>query len=273
MKRGRNQSLGYTIVEVLVVLTVSSMLLVSALLLVGGAQNKTEFNQAIRDIQQQINDVSNNVGTGYYARPANFNCDASGPSLTFPSGASQRGANKDCIFIGRVIKFSTTDEFTIYNIAGARTYTCGVATCEVSAMTNAKPTVVSNTNEKLHLKGGLIAKTIKGLRNPGANTNGGSLGFFSTLGKQKGVNPEQLENGAQQIDVIDIGTVVDPSSGTLPSNIDGTFVSGYDTKVNPNQGVELCFQSGTTDQYGVITIGGAGQTTGTSLKIAAGTCP
>ena len=79
---------GFTIVEVIIVLAVSSVLLVSALSLVGGQQKKAEFTQALSDIQSQIDGVMNNVATGYYANPGNFQCTTTGDiAKAFAAGA------------------------------------------------------------------------------------------------------------------------------------------------------------------------------------------
>src|SRR4051812_35553772 len=101
MKQGQTAH-GYTIIEVLIVLAVTGVLLASALRLISGQQARTEFSQSIRDVQSQINDVMNNVSSGYFATGGKVGCttSSSGPTLssTPPSGGS--GTSKDCILIG-----------------------------------------------------------------------------------------------------------------------------------------------------------------------------
>src|SRR5688572_2958718 len=108
MRKGASRA-GYTIVEVMIFLAVSGMMLTMALLLVNGQQNKTEFAQTVRDLESRIQDVTNDIATGYYSRSGNIRCGyqipsnpASGIVLTPASGVEQ-GANSDCIFIGRVM--------------------------------------------------------------------------------------------------------------------------------------------------------------------------
>ena len=69
MKSGL-KSRGFTIVEVLIFLAVSSALMVSAFTLISGSQNKAAFTVGINDVQQQINAVINNVSNGYYSESA-----------------------------------------------------------------------------------------------------------------------------------------------------------------------------------------------------------
>jgi type II secretory pathway pseudopilin PulG len=122
--RGQSSS-GFTIVETLIFLGVTAVMLVSALLLVGGQQRKTEFTQAVRDIESQIKDVANDVSTGYYSSSSNFTCKDNGASkLVISSDISKLGTNSDCIFIGRAVQFkvegSDGEGFALYNIAGKR---------------------------------------------------------------------------------------------------------------------------------------------------------
>src|SRR5882762_7178443 len=105
MKTGLN-ALGFTIVETMIVLAITGALLLMAMLMISGQQGKTEFTQAINDIQAQINDVINNVGTGYYAKTTDFSCSAgaSGPVFN-ASGSTGQGSNTACVFMGRAVQF------------------------------------------------------------------------------------------------------------------------------------------------------------------------
>src|SRR6185369_14875519 len=102
----------------------SSALLISALLLVSGQQQKTAFSQSIHDIQNQIDAVVGNVATGYYHNTNNFTCTA-GVADTEPqisSGVNTQGQNKGCIFIGRAMQFGVNGTggsgFNVYDLVG-----------------------------------------------------------------------------------------------------------------------------------------------------------
>src|ERR1700761_7227045 len=109
MKRGghRTATAGFTIIEVLIVLAISSALLISAAALISGRQAKTEFMTGINNTQQQIQQIINETASGYYPNAGNFTCTGSlvGGVVSFSNAASQQGTNAGCIFMGKAIQF------------------------------------------------------------------------------------------------------------------------------------------------------------------------
>lgn len=259
MRRGLN-SQAYTIVEVIIVLAVSSALLVSALLLVGGQQNKTQFYQSVRDTEQQVQDIINNVATGYYSRSTNFSCYESGGLPTINTlGSNPLGSNKDCMFIGRVIQFNVggvPENFAVYNIVGLREDTAGGA---ITDLAQAQPTVLTGTTENRTLKYGLSATKMYYNDDPANNI--GVVGFFSTLG-QPGV--AGLESGSQHVELHPLSTPT-LGGGAISGTITAVIVNNVDS-------VKVCFDSGSTDQHADLIIGGNGRQTSTQLNIGSGQC-
>lgn len=98
---------GFTIIEVMIVLAVTGIMLVSAILLISGRQNKTEFATSIRSLQQQLQQVINETSSGYYPNNGNFKCVAggTGASPTLQVGSNAQGSNGGCIFLGKVLQF------------------------------------------------------------------------------------------------------------------------------------------------------------------------
>jgi len=252
MKSGL-KSRGFTIVEVLIFLAVSSALMVSAFTLISGSQNKASFTQSINDVQQQIDSVINNVANGYYsAGETQKQCVLIGGIPNFTGNPVVRGSSADCIFLGRFIAFTDgSDEYTVYNVAGARQ----IAGSDVKTMAEAKPTIIPDTEQKYTLKNGLTF-----------NSNGNNaFGFFNGLGESSGVS-DQLNSGYQQASFYGFkSSAIQP----LPT----LFASQFDLGKNQFSGYKLCFDSGTTNQSGVITIGGSGRTATSSLEIKSGLCP
>ena len=251
MKSGL-KSRGFTIVEVLIFLAVSSALMVSAFTLISGSQNKASFTQSINDVQQQIDSVINNVANGYYsAGETQKQCVIIGGIPNFTGNPVGRGSSADCIFLGRFIAFTNgSDEYTVYNVAGRRQKDGS----DVTKMVDANPTIILGTEQKYTLKNGLTFK-----KNPAGVTNN-AFGFFNGLGTSNGIS----DSGYQQASFYGFKFGTD-----LPVN----FASDYDNGKDPTNGYALCFNSGTTNQSGVITIGGSGRTATSSLEVKSGSCP
>ena len=251
MKSGL-KSRGFTIVEVLIFLAVSSALMVSAFTLISGSQNKASFTQSINDVQQQIDSVINNVANGYYsAGETQKQCVIIGGIPNFTGNPVGRGSSADCIFLGRFIAFTNgSDEYTVYNVAGRRQKDGS----DVTKMVDANPTIILDTEQKYTLKNGLTFKSNNGIN---------AFGFFNGLGASSGVS-DQLNSGYQQASFYGFIFGTDLPVG---------FASKYDSEKDPTDGYTLCFDSGTTNQSGVITIGGSGRAATSSLEIKGGSCP
>ncbi len=125
---------GYTIIEVMIFLAVSSLLFVAATVAIGGQQGHTEFNTAVNDVntkfQQWIDQVTNGFsGSTATATASQFNCTTSGghPVLTVVSSGNTRGANPDCTFLGKAIQINQAGgtqnprEIYAYTVLGKRT--------------------------------------------------------------------------------------------------------------------------------------------------------
>lgn len=263
------QDKGFTIVEVLIFLAVSALILVSALTLVGGAQRRTEFNQAMRDLQQQIDDLVGNVGTGYTASRENFTCSAPGggpPILT--GAASALGQNGDCIFIGKIVQFGTDNTFQVYSVIGRRVKSDKTP---VDNIVDAQARVFSQIVDRKTIRNNLRPNTMK--VSGGANTS--ALGFFSTVNSIDGTGNQT--SGAQQVDFLPM-----VGSGSLgAASPPTTWFNGWSSvanytaeKTTGSPGVQICFNGPGNNQKAVITVGGgSGQLVATTLNYLSGNCP
>lgn len=280
MKRGLGTR-GYTLLEVLIVLAITGGMLMGAMFLISGQRQKTEFSQAIREIDSQIQEVINNVSTGYYANTGNTVCNGSTgrPRLILAAGDMQ-GTNKDCIFIGRVLQFgvagSSNENYNIFNVVGLKQYLSGAGYKQSQTFADAKPTAMApgsgttssfpDSTDKRKLGYGLSITSMK----VGAQPIG-AVGFFSSLAPYGSTNGN-LVSGTQSIDLVPIPNTA--LNATPTSVVDA--INALDTTAvtkNPAGGVVLCFQSGGTRQYGQITIGNNGRQLTTTLAIQTGVCP
>lgn len=260
MNRGKyiptSRSGGYTIIEVLIFLAVSSFMLVLAIMYVGGQQNKAEFTTAVRDFETKLNDIANDVATGYYVKPVNFQCDNnSGRPVPSSSATDVQGQNDECIFAGTVLKFgenSNRELLAQFTMAGVRTNSGGD---NVTTIEEANPFPVYNAG----LQDAVVRSSLGyGVRvvcvAVGSSCTAGSnspaaVGFFSTFSSASASG----QGSGIQTDVVAYDTVNFTQDLTASANnLDGVTTSD----LNPNGGVVICLQSGGTSQYALIRLGG-----------------
>ncbi|HSX30214.1 MAG TPA: type II secretion system protein [Candidatus Saccharimonadales bacterium] len=273
---------GFTVIEVMIVLVVTGGLFLAAAILISGRQNQTAFDQAVRQVQADIQQAINDVAVGYFP-DTTFNCTAgaSGPVLSNAPSSGQ-GSNSGCIFLGKAIQFqlhgTNPEQFAVYSLAGLQQ----AGGHETTSLTEAKPkTVAPSTSqpgtpditEIKKLQGGL--KTVRMSFNDGpGNIPIGAVAFVSTLASYDtsgGIKP-----GAQQVVVHPVaGSALDATSpqGAEVINTSTLWDDPSQSPPDPVNGVHICFASTTTDQSALIGIGGAKRTLSVTLKIYKGlTC-
>ena len=252
--------------EVLIVLAVTGILFVSAATLIAGKQSQAAFQQGVQQLQSQMQQVMNDVSSGYYPNLSNFTCTNSGAGVSISGGSSEQGTNGDCIFLGKVVQFgsgvnggSDQEKFATLSLAGLRSDTSGNP---ITTLAATSPTVIPSSTATTPLEGGL---TVSGMWYDGNRSQPiAALAFVSTLGQTNGVG---VLTGTQRLNVIPItGTVLTQSTSVTPPIIHNVLSSPA-AIVNPPNGVQVCFTSGGTNQSGLLTIGGTG-TNGRQLDVA-----
>lgn len=266
----RDDDRGFTMVEVLIVLAVTGALFVSAVVLISGRQNKTEFATAINEIKTQIQQTVSDVQTGFYPTNNNLSCQVNGTGqLDFVTGSATQGSSKDCIFLGKVLQFglSGTDpqQFMAYSVAGKRqandkdvqNYAEAapkVMTADASSPVDT-PTIVDTLQYGLTVVPDSMVYTVGGV-----STKIGAVGFLSTLNTF-----DTDKSGAQQVQLVPVqGTALGTTAAAGVSAVNANLAT---SPVAPDGGVSICFASGGTDQSGLIKIGGNGRELSVTLSI------
>ena len=260
----------FTVIEVMITLAVTGLLFASAALLINGRQSQTQFNQSIRNIQTQIQQIINEVAIGYYPNLNNFNCTAgaSGPAITAGSGAEQ-GANTGCIFVGKALQFKVAgmdpEEFAAYTIAGLQKG--GAGGQESTSLSDARPLVVDLATDTRRLEGGLT--THRMWFTDGLTTQDiGAVAFTTTLAAYDAAG--NITSGSQQVNVAPIATTAINQSQSAVTSAINSRLRLVTQVLNPSGGVFLCFASAGTDQSGLITIGSKGRQLSVNLEIKRG---
>jgi hypothetical protein len=108
----------------MVVLAVGMVTFFAAVSLFAGKQGKTEFSQAMHDIQTRVQSIINEVRTSTFPDATQYSCSISaGGSPTLTPVASGTGTNEDCIFLGKAVHIvppSNPNRIGIYTVLGSR---------------------------------------------------------------------------------------------------------------------------------------------------------
>lgn len=267
MTGGTNNTNGYTIVETLIFLAVSGALMVSVMTVIGGQQARTQFNQGIRQLQSEFDETINDVATGYYTRSGNINCQApaAGGKPTFPAGTRGIGENLGCIFLGRVIHLGSdgapnSSEYSVYTAVG-RQFKAGILSELVTSYNEAEPIRLPANATQREIPHGITIASARYDDGSGP-FNTGAIGFYAALGQY------DEEYAGQK-------TVIVAFNGTSAGQNEGDINTAIATVANyvENPSIQMCFNSGTTDQHGLITIGSVQGRLGSELVIGSGSCP
>jgi hypothetical protein len=276
MKSGGNTQ-GFTIVETLIYLAVSTAIMASVLTLVGGSQNKAQFQQAVNDTNQQINDVIDNVANGFYNKVGDFSCTAPSGAPIVNNAPADQGTNKDCMFIGRVIQFGVAgkpENMTVYDVVGIRE----IDGLQVTKLSDAAPRLIApgvststgfpDASDKRLLKGGFSASKMSYKDSSNIEQNVRGVAILSTFAQNS--NGANFKPATQQLSFYAI-------KGTTLGNTSKEFVDSANDVNNyikdiGGDGIQVCFDSGTTKQHANVFIGGSSQSERTTLEIKEGIC-
>lgn len=288
-RNSRRQSLGvptpgFTVIEVMIVLAVTGMLFIGAVILISGKQNQTAFNQAIRQVQSQLQQIINEVAIGYYPNLGNVQCSGAGGTVTLTNAVgTAQGANAGCIFLGKALQFKMTgtdpEQINVYSIAGLQQGGAGGA--ESSSMTDAKPKVIAPTSVAPGLPDSTVSEKLEnGLtttrmwyNNGGVDHNIGIIAFTNSLASFDPSGSGAILSGAQQVNVMPIDDGEVKSKLGTDKNSGVTVINSTLIGLSPDAktGVFICFASGGTNQSGLITIGSNGRQLAVKLAIKNGT--
>ncbi len=258
---------GYTILEVLIFLAVSTFLMVSAIAAMSGSRRNTEFAQSLRDFESRISDVINDVPTGYYPANSTIGCQISAINGTeiVNTTAQNLGGNDDCLYVGKAIQFVPDGDDTkvlVYNIAGRR-LAAGTGTpvkkiSETEPVAVALPTDVSfkDSVDEISLQYGLKVTNVF----DGADSTK-TYGVLSVMTLFEGILPsnEVSEGQSVQIGAIN-GSTLNSTKDTAVSNIGAlteiaaTNPGGFQTSTD---GFVICLESD-NGKKASLTIGAAG---------------
>jgi type II secretory pathway pseudopilin PulG len=112
---------GFTIIEVMIVLASTGALLLIAFAIINGEVSSTSYQNSIRSLAIEMQNIANQTTSGQYAFSNSTSCD--GSSLSLPvitnSGVSGQGTSTNCTFLGKLVVIGTDNKsLDIYPVAG-----------------------------------------------------------------------------------------------------------------------------------------------------------
>lgn len=258
MKRMPNG--GYTIIEVMIFLLISSALLGSTTIMLSGRQERTRFTNGVENFDQKFKDILNDVSTGFYPSNESFTCKLTGPVgsevIAFPplGGPAELGTNTGCLFLGRATQLTPGTNYDTYTVVGSQKGT-SLANAKATLLgAGGNPGVISSNKLDADLQ---IVKTVS-LTDSSRQVLG--IAMISEFSQTAAVTNKVTGNAAN----ITLYEILAP----------GTFLANAgkdDPAMKPaDNGVLVCLQQGGVSGNGrkaAIIIGGNGQQLSTETKI------
>jgi type II secretory pathway pseudopilin PulG len=194
-------SLGYTIIEVLIVLAVSGLMFIVAVNFINGKQGKAAFTQGTNEMASQIQGVIEQVTDGQFS-DIPLNCQLNGAGIKVDPGAQSQGTNPGCVFLGKILRFHSTGDSTyaVVSLAGKRITKDGAGNSVQPSLSNVAPTVVASLTRVQNIPQRLTIKSITvNDASTGTSTTAYNFGFAEGLGT---VANASFQSGAQSVAMI-----------------------------------------------------------------------
>jgi type II secretory pathway pseudopilin PulG len=286
--RAASASGGFTIVETMIVIAVMGALFLSAALLIGGKQNQVAFEQAVKDTQDDIQQVASAANSGFYNYKSDFSCTAPGSHLALTkSASSKQGQNGDCILLGEAMQFAlvgtggTTEAqaYKVIPIAGKRDNGGELANAAATAVMPSGHHGHSGSNFPDASQTNPLSHGIEAVWMCYQVSSGdckahpiGAFAFVSSLGSRK---DGKLQSGSQHLMLIPIPHSAASTNPFFTQSKDvaraiDTHLGDASTPHNPSGGVRICFASGATNKSDLVTVGGGGRALSVTSSIKDG---
>lgn len=280
---------GYTILEAMIVITISAAMFVSVVIAFGGRQQEIQFTQAVRSFDARLNDIINDVSTGYFDNSGNLSCtlpSADPDQRPFVSGASAsqdiQGSSDECVFLGKAIQFypqtdpasKAASKIRVFNLLGRRTNGGSPANSiqtarpiAVAPATDGDPNLLEDEVSKINLDWGLKVTDIR-FEAPPVNS-WGVIGFFTSFSStfSSGISEEKISNNQKVRYAYIPDTLLnqlDHEAVAIVNTItDKNPPDGADRYINLsgiNNPVTICLQSADENRRAAIVIGADGTT-------------
>jgi prepilin-type N-terminal cleavage/methylation domain-containing protein len=252
MKGGKNrQPLGYTIIEVMIVLAVSGVMFLVAVQFINGKQARTSFTAGVNEMASQVQNIIEQVTDGQYS-DIPFTCQGTpgAPLQNITQGGQGQGTNNTCVFLGKLLHFdSTLKTYEVYSLGAA----VGAAPPnaiwlgqDVTPIVNGNMSVNLMTSQATPQN--LDATVYVTPVGAAASFQSYGFGFTQSEGTLNILAPGTYNSGAQLVNL-----VYSPNLNSAGDDNESTAVSDITSDVYLASSVTVCLTDGT--RYAQIGIG------------------
>ena len=259
---------GYTLIEVLLFVGLTSFLLFIAISNINGNRANVQFSQGVRDFESAMSDIINDVPTGYFPTNDTINCVVPGPGRPQIQNSATpitTGSSEECIYVGKAIQFSpdgARDRVWLYNLAGRRLTATDVP---VRTVTEAEPVAVAIPSDptfndsvvEVLLRNGIeVTRVFDGDTATTPPPASDSFGIVGVLTEFEGASLAESSPAGQSVQIGGLaGTVLGSESKTDAVADINTIVDANFTK--PANGIVVCLSDG-AGHTASLTLGAGG---------------
>jgi hypothetical protein len=267
---------GFTVFETMIFLAVSSALFISVVFTLSGQQRRAEFTYGVQEYITRVEDVMNDISTGFYYNSGSFTCRAPLGTVVITPGASQPGQNVDCILVGRVIQFGaknipgTSNSFQGYrvlSVAGRRTVIDGAHRRDVQSLNESTTEPIASSTAPSAVTTGILPNGLQIGWIKAGGTPYGAVGFFTSFSQN--VDASKALGGVQVIPIpgTSLDTLETPADLLIPiRNV------GISSAVPPAGGVIVCIEDGSQTIHARLNLSGNLRKESSNVIIENGRC-
>jgi prepilin-type N-terminal cleavage/methylation domain-containing protein len=256
---------GFTIIEVLVVLGLSSFLFVAAAMAMNGDQKQTEFDTGARQIYTQLQSLSSDVQNGLYNNSSIYCSDSSGSPVFSTGSQNIQGTNFGCVYVGKAIQFNpsaaNSSFYYVYSLVGnqfsdtsldpppAFPISARVLASVGAGVSSSFPpqgTQVVSLPDQFTVSSVVYSRNPKGVINDIVgfyNTETSNLLSNSSLGNQLFVIPTKASASATAISDLNSDNVSPGTENSYDISPTGALEVCFASPLEPSEFVKISFES------------------------------
>ena len=284
MRTGLN-SRAFTLIEVMLTLSISMGLFGMLATIINGQQSKTEFVQSVNAFQSRLMDIANDVATGNNPTNTNYVCTHDGTAANAviidyapPTASDRRGTSEGCLFVGIGMQFTEgSPRYDVFALVGKKDTDISGVKRPAKSLYEAQPRPIIDVNNpdsiSESLSYGVVVHSVSYINLSGAYTPLNGLGFTTTFANSSGAS---LVSGDAQTDIIPAEPIVLGADILLAGEWYKDLAPSLnrDLTKNPASGIKICLENSETgpDRRAYVTVGGNGRQSSVTVQFADGAC-